>query len=77
MKALSGMSYTAEEMNTIYKALHCLEDTMKAQETWLRNEEYIPLPGAEIAVEELRKEIDLIRKLTLKTYKNSYTREQQ
>lgn len=72
MKPLHGVTISAADMEFVYQAVLTYTADLDKYGSWLKSREGRPLPGAEVAVAEVAKEVARYRELSLHLYKQCF-----
>ncbi len=73
--AKQGITFSAEETDLVYQTTRFYIDELEQHLTWLRDQGGMVLPGAQIAVDEVRHEISRFQKMRLRIYQECYAPE--
>lgn len=73
MKPLQGATINADDMEFVYHAVLQYASDLEKYQSWLKSKEGTPLPGTEVAVAEVAKEVSRYRELSLDLYQQCYT----
>ena len=68
MKAHSEITLTAAEVDYAHGALAYFIDGMQKYQQWIRDKDGKPLPGMDVAVKEIQKDVSDMTKLQLRFY---------
>jgi hypothetical protein len=72
MKPQRGTTIAAEEVEAVYAAVMRYTHDLEQHRSWLRTNEGIPLPGTDVVIAEMDKEIVRFRALQLRLYQDCY-----
>ena len=72
MKPQRGTTLGVEDVEAVYAAVMLYAHDLEQHRSWLRTNEGIPLPGTEMVIAEMDKEIVRFRALQLRLYEECY-----
>ena len=64
-------TFTAEEMAYVFQAVTDYHDYLDRHISWLKNRQGEPLPGTDVAISEMHKEMDIYRELKRSIHKEA------
>ena len=68
MQAQQGIELKVPDIKLVYGSMQALRSSLVAHISWLKSLEGDPIPGTEVAIEEVMKEISDLNKLITRVY---------